>query len=67
MMNAAPGNRRRRGAAVLETALVLPAFLIITLGTLDLGVGVFRYHVLAQVARHGARQAIVHGRGGRRR
>lgn len=46
---------------MLETALVLTTFLILAAGTLDLGVGVFRYHVLAQVARHGARQAVVHG------
>jgi hypothetical protein len=46
---------------VLEFAFVLFVFLTITLGMLDLGLGVFRYHVISQAARQGARRAIVHG------
>jgi len=42
-------------------AIILPVFLILTMGMLDLGVAVFRYHVVANAARHGARRAIVHG------
>jgi len=53
--------RHRRGATVLEMSLILMAFLVLTMGMLDLGVGVFRYHILAQAARHVARRAIVHG------
>ena len=53
--------RRRRGAAVLEMSIILSVFLVLTFGMLDLGLGVFRYHVLAQAARHVARRAIVHG------
>ena len=36
-------------------------FTTLTLGMLDLGVGVFRFHVISQAARQGARRAIVHG------
>jgi Flp pilus assembly protein TadG len=51
----------RRGATVVELAIVLLVFLTLVFGMLDLGMGVFRYHLLAQSARQGARQAIVHG------
>jgi hypothetical protein len=51
----------RRGAAVLELAIILPVFIVLTFGILDLGVGMFRYHVLANAARQAARRAIVHG------
>src|SRR5262245_18994619 len=53
--------RRRRGAAVAETALTLMMFLTLTMGMMDLGVGVFRFHVISQGARHVARRAMVHG------
>lgn len=51
----------RRGAAVLEMSVVLMVFLILTMGMLDLSIGVFRYNVIAQTARRAAREAIVHG------
>ncbi len=51
----------RRGATIVELAIVLLLFLILVLGMLDLGIGVFRRQTLAQAARQGARQAIVHG------
>jgi Flp pilus assembly protein TadG len=44
-----------------EAALVLPAFLTLVLGVIDVSVGVARYNSLSQAARHGARQAVVHG------
>lgn len=53
--------RSRRGASAVEMALVLMVFLTLVLGMLDLGLAVFRYHVVAQTARLAARQAIVHG------
>jgi Flp pilus assembly protein TadG len=57
-----PYRRRcRRGATIVEMAIVLMVFLTLVLGMLDLGLGVFHYHVLGQAARQGARQAIVHG------
>ena len=36
-------------------------FITLVLGMLDLGLGVFHYNMLAQIARQGARRAIVHG------
>jgi Flp pilus assembly protein TadG len=55
----ASGNRR--GATLLELAVVLLPFLVLTLGMIDLGLGVFRYHIVANAARQAARRAIVHG------
>jgi Flp pilus assembly protein TadG len=51
----------RPGAVTLEAAIVLPVFLVLILGTIDLAVGVSRYNTLSQAARHGARAAVVHG------
>ncbi len=53
--------KHRRGAAVLEMSIILMTFLVLTMGMLDMGIGVFRYHIVAQAARYGARRAIVHG------
>ena len=52
---------RRRGASVLEMSIVLSVFLVTTFGMFDLGIAVFRYHVLSNAACQGARRAIVHG------
>lgn len=46
---------------MVETAIIMMVFLTLVLGMLDLGIGVFRYNILAQAARQIARQAIVHG------
>ena len=51
----------RRGAAMAEAAIVLPVFLSLALGTLDLGMAVFRNHAVGEAARQGARIASVHG------
>jgi Flp pilus assembly protein TadG len=51
----------RRGAVTAEAAIVIPVFLLMVLGTIDLGLGVSRYSLLSQAARQGARQAQVHG------
>jgi Flp pilus assembly protein TadG len=53
--------RRRRGGALVEAALTTTIFLFLVIGMIDLGIGMFRQHVLSQAARQGARQAIVHG------
>jgi Flp pilus assembly protein TadG len=53
--------RRRQGATVVETAVALVLFVTLLLGTVDLGYGIFRYHILAQSARKLARQATVRG------
>lgn len=54
--------RLRHGATAVELALVLLLFLTLVLGMLDLGIAVFRNHLLAEAARQGARQVIVHGK-----
>jgi Flp pilus assembly protein TadG len=51
----------RRGAALAEAAIVLPAFLFLALGTIDLGLAVFKNHQVAEASRQGARIASVHG------
>ena len=51
----------RRGATLVEAALVTVALLSLLLGTLDLGIAVLRYNMLSEAARTGARLAIVHG------
>jgi Flp pilus assembly protein TadG len=51
----------RRGAVLAEAAIVIGVFLILVFGTIDVGIAVFRHTVISQAARHGARQAMVHG------
>ncbi len=51
----------RRGAALVEGAVVFGVLLLFVLATLDLGLAVFRSHLITEAARHGARQAIVRG------
>jgi Flp pilus assembly protein TadG len=51
----------RRGATLVEFAVVLSVFLLLILGTLDLGIATYKYNTLSQAARQGARQAVVHG------
>ncbi|HWB12206.1 MAG TPA: TadE family protein [Pirellulales bacterium] len=53
--------RARRGAALVETALVLPVFLFIIFAAFDLSLAVFRYNSLSAAARRLARQASLHG------
>ena len=49
-----------RGQTLVEFALLLPALLLLTVVTLDLGRGVYYYSVIYNAAREGARYAIVH-------
>jgi len=51
----------RRGAVVAETAIVMTVLIALTLGGVDLQIGVYRYNTLSEAARHGARQAMTHG------
>jgi Flp pilus assembly protein TadG len=51
----------RRGAVLVEGAIVLTVFLLLVLGTFDLGIATYRFNTLSQAARQGARQAAVHG------
>ena len=55
-------NESRRGTTLLEAVLTITALLTLILGTIDLGMAVFRQQVLSQAARQGVRKAIVHGK-----
>ena len=54
-------HRRRRGAVMVECSLVYSAALLLSLGTISIGLGIFRYQQIAYLAREGARWAAVHG------
>lgn len=49
-----------RGQALVETALVLPLFLMIVLGIIVLGIGLFYQHQITNAAREAARYAAIH-------
>ncbi|MFM7058301.1 MAG: TadE/TadG family type IV pilus assembly protein [Planctomycetota bacterium] len=51
----------RRGATLVESALTLPLLLLLIFGTIDLGIAVQRAALCHEVARIGARMAVVHG------
>lgn len=53
--------RNRRGASLVEAGITTAALTTLMLGMVDMGVGVFRMHVISEAARQGARQACVHG------
>jgi Flp pilus assembly protein TadG len=53
--------RDRRGAALVEAAIMVSLFLLLVFGLLDLGIALFRMHVACEAARQGVRNAIVHG------
>lgn len=50
--------RPRRGASMLEMAFVLPAMLMLIVGAVEMGRGVWTYTTLAHAARQGARFAL---------
>src|SRR4051794_12079630 len=52
---------RRRGAAMVEAAIVLTVFLTLIFGMLDLAIAVFRRHVISGAAGMGSGRAAVHG------
>ena len=45
---------------MVEFALLIPLFMLIVMGVLDLGRGVYAYSVVANSAREGARYGTVH-------
>ncbi len=51
----------RRGATLLETAVVLPVVFLLLIGMVVGGMGVYRYQHVAHLAREGARYASTHG------
>jgi Flp pilus assembly protein TadG len=50
-----------RGVSMVEAAVVYPLTMLLLVGTLVLGIGVFRYQQVQALAREGARYASVHG------
>jgi Flp pilus assembly protein TadG len=60
-MRAKPRFPRRRGATIVETALVLGVFLTVVCGTLDLGLAAMRQNVLSDTARRVARGVAIRG------
>jgi Flp pilus assembly protein TadG len=57
----APTRPGRRGAAMIETAIVLLVLLTMVFAMFDLGLAVLRRSIVAHSARQVARQASVHG------
>jgi Flp pilus assembly protein TadG len=51
----------RRGVTLVECAIIYPLTLLLLLGILIGGLGMFRYHEVASLAREGARYASVRG------
>lgn len=52
---------QRRGAVLVESAVVYPVLFLIMLGIILLGMAVFRYQQVAHIARESSRWASVHG------
>ena len=52
---------RRGGSSLLEAAFAYPVAILLVLGLTVVGMGVFRYLQVAELAREGARYASVHG------
>jgi Flp pilus assembly protein TadG len=60
-MHYSRNRRKRQGATLVESALVLGMTLLLILGLIVLGLGIFRYQQTAAVVREAARWASVHG------
>lgn len=53
------GQRRQKGAAIVEFALVLTAYLLLLLGIIEIGRALFTYNSAVEATRRGARLAVV--------
>jgi Flp pilus assembly protein TadG len=53
--------RRRRGAALVEMALVLPIFMMVVLGIIEFGRALWVGNMVTNAAREGARSAVLDG------
>lgn len=51
---------RRRGAAIIETALVLPIVLLFLFGIMEYGRYIFALQIFTNAAREGCRYAVTH-------
>src|SRR5687767_1529350 len=54
------GDRRQRGAAAVEFALVLPLLMALVLGAIDFGYYFFVDQIVTNAAREGARAGTLH-------
>jgi Flp pilus assembly protein TadG len=50
---------RSAGQSLVETALILPVFMLLLMGIVDVGRAVFAYNTVGEAARQGARVAVV--------
>ena len=55
-------SRKRRGVTLAESGLVYSMAMLMIVGTMIAGLGVYRYEQVARLANYGARWASVHGR-----
>ncbi len=55
------GSGERRGTTVVECAVVYPVTILLLLGTVIMGLGIFQYEQLQSLAHEGARYASVRG------
>ncbi len=53
--------QRRRGMTAVECAIVYPVTILLILGTIIMGLGIFRYQQVQALAHEGARYASVRG------
>jgi len=53
--------KNNRGQAMVEFALVLPVLLLLIIGSMEFGLVINQYMVLAEAAREGARSAALGG------
>lgn len=56
-----PRSENRRGAAMVEMALVLPVFLLVLMGMIEFGRAIMVGQLVTNAAREGARMAILDG------
>jgi Flp pilus assembly protein TadG len=56
-----PRSARRSGATVVESAVICPLALLLTLGLIIGGLGICRYQQMAALSREASRWASVHG------
>ena len=61
MINLKPRSTNRRGAAVVEFAVVAPLFVLLVFGMIEFGRAVMVQQVLVNASREGARQAVLDG------
>ena len=55
------GRRKRRGAAVVEFAVVAPVFFLLVFGMIEYGRMVMVQQIITNASREGARQAVLDG------